>query len=247
MDLFAPPLDCDVVIIPTYNESHNICALIRKIFITVPEIHIVVVDDSSPDNTAGVVHNLIPEFPRLSLISRPQKTGLGDAYKEVFSLIGNGKSMRSVITMDADSSHDPVYLPYLLQLSQKYDLVIGSRYVAHGKIERWQLWRRWLSALGNRYARTVLRSKILDLTSGFVLMKRDVVKAIPWKNLSSSNYAYTLEMKIFCEQQLRARWIEIPIIFQERRTGISKLSLATIVEGLAIPWRILFKRHEASD
>lgn len=232
------------IAIPTYNERENISALIPEIFRAVSDVEVVVVDDNSPDGTADEVRNLQRTYARLHLHVRTERMGLGGAYIDVFRLLLATQAFDSVTTMDADLSHSPHYLRRMFELISQYDLVIGSRYVKGGATEGWPLRRRMLSAIGNLYARTITGVQIHDLTSGFVTLRRSALEAVAGEKIQSSGYAYTIESK--CSAILAgARAIEIPIIFTERRVGISKLTLPIIREAIFAPWRMRFRsRHK---
>lgn len=232
----------DIILIPTYNEWENIKILIEEIFISFPDIKILVVDDNSPDGTAEVVKLLMKQYDNLFLLERQRKTGLGDAYKEAIKKVISDKTIRSVITMDADGSHSPEYLKEFLRHIDSYDLVIGSRYISGGGVSTWNFWRRLLSKLGNLYVRILVGLKINDLTAGFICVRRSMLERVDFNNIDSSGYAYQIEFKCHCLHELGARIKEIPIIFKGRREGESKISNQIISEGILAPWKILFKR-----
>lgn len=231
----------DVVVIPTYNECELIESLVRRIFRLYPKLTVMVVDDSSPDGTSAVVRELQKEIPNLSLHVRPQKKGLGSAYIEAFRMLLGDPTVRTMTTMDADWSHNPVYVGDLLQESWQYDVVIGSRYVRGGGVPQWEAWRRGLSWGGNMYARLVTGVPIRDLTAGFVCFRREVLERMDLSKIHSAGYAYTIESKCFA-YKAGARIKEIPIVFEERRKGVSKISKHIIREGIIAPWRIRFSK-----
>lgn len=232
------------IVIPTYNERENIIVLIPEIFLAVPDVEIVVVDDNSPDGTAGAVQSLQGTYPHLHLHVRVEKQGLGSAYIEIFRRLLVTRAFDSITTMDADFSHSPRDLPQMFTLAHRYDVVIGSRYVQGGATEGWALHRRILSGAGNLYARLVTGVDLHDLTSGFVTFRRNALEAIANEKIQSSGYAYTIESKclaIFAG----AHAIEMPIVFRERRVGSSKLAFAIIREAIFAPWRMRFRsRHK---
>ena len=232
----------DIVLIPTYNEKENIKLIIAEIFNFLPDIKILVIDDNSPDGTAAAVKFLMEKYPNLSLLERRRKTGLGDAYKEAIRKVVKDKEIRSVITMDADGSHSPKYLKSFLDNIGQYDLVVGSRYVVGGGVSAWNFWRRTLSKLGNLYVRTLVGLNINDLTAGFICARREMLEKIDFDNIDSSGYAYQIEFKCYCLYGLGAKIKELPIIFESRRGGESKISNQIISEGILAPWRILLKR-----
>ncbi len=231
-----------VVILPTYNEKNNIGLTIRDIISALPRANILVVDDNSPDGTAKVVKKLISQYPNLSLLERPLKTGLGDAYKDAIRRVIADKEVEIVITMDADGSHQPKYLKDFIRNIEEYDLIIGSRYVLDGGIENWNFWRKLLSKFGNLYAKILTGLKINDLTAGFLCIRRELLEKVNFDGINSNGYAYLIEFKFYCVNKLGARVKEIPIIFTERRMGESKISNQIIIEGVKAPLRIFLKR-----
>jgi len=231
----------NIVVIPTYNERENIDALIKEIFSVVPEIHILVVDDNSPDGTAAAVEELMKKYPNLSLLKRPVKNGLGRAYIEAFKKLLTDFETENIITMDADFSHNPKYLPEMLEAAKERDLVIGSRYVKGGGITHWEFWRRSLSRGGNFYVRMILGRKILDWSSGFNCVKVSILRNIDLNKIGFSGYAFLSSLKYFLVKA-GARAKEIPIIFEERRGGKSKISGNIIREGILAPWKLLFTK-----
>ena len=229
------------IILPTYNERENIGLLIERIFSLVPEIHILVVDDSSPDGTAELVKDLKNKYLNLALLERPLKNGLGKAYTEAFKKLLSDPDVENIITMDADFSHNPEYLSQMLEEIKNYDLVIGSRYIKNGGISNWELWRRLLSWGGNFYVGTLLGRKICDWSSGFNCIRVSTLKKIDLDKIEFSGYAFLSELK-YRLLKSGARTKEIPIIFEERRGGKSKMSGNIIREGLIAPWKILFTK-----
>lgn len=226
-----------LVIIPTYNESENIEALLESIFSIEPDIYVCVVDDNSPDGTGQLVDALLSKYSNLFVIHRPRKQGLGPAYIEAFQKNLNDTSIDYVIMMDADFSHDPKYLPEILKQSIKYDLVIGSRYVVGGGISHWGLWRRILSRLANIYVRAILQQPINDWTGGYNCVKTTLLRRVDLSQMGLSGYAFISELK-YLLMKAGAHVIEVPIIFTERREGISKISSDIIFEGVLAPWKI---------
>lgn len=208
---------------------------------TVPEIHILVVDDNSPDGTADAVKELIAEHPNLSLLKRPVKNGLGGAYIEAFKKLLVDEKVRNIIMMDADFSHNPKYLPEMLEEIKNYDLVIGSRYIKGGGITHWELWRRILSRGGNFYVRILLGRKIRDWSAGFNCIKASVLKRVDLDKIEFSGYAFVSGLKYFL-LRAGASVKEMPIIFEERRSGKSKMSGNIIREGFLAPWKLLFTK-----
>lgn len=227
------------ILLPTYNECASIEPMIRGVFKVMPDAHVLVIDDSSPDGTAGIVQRLTPEFPNLKLMVRPNKDGLGNAY-----LAGIAESLDSfdaLVTMDADCSHDPMFLPAMAQAAETRDLVIGSRYAPGGGIEAWEFWRRVLSAGGNLYSRTITGLPVHDVTSGFQLVRTEALQRIDRSKIAASGYAFLIELK-YRLWKSGARLTEVPIVFRARRGGESKLSGHIVREGVTTPWRLKLLR-----
>ena len=229
----------NVVIVPTYNERENIVRLVPEIFKYLSDFDVLVVDDNSPDGTAGEVENLRKKFPRLSLLVRERKEGLGKAYADAFARVLSGENIGKIVTMDADFSHDPRHLPELFKAAGTQDaVIIGSRYVAGGGIEGWEWWRRALSRGGNFYFRLISRLPARDCTSGFM--------AIPASLLRKADFAKTdsLRLRVFNGVEVsalarRRQTAETPIVFRERKTGESKISGRIVLEGVMAPWKLL--------
>lgn len=215
--------------------------LIPEIFRVVPDVRIVVVDDNSPDGTGDVVRSLTAQYPRLSLFSRPRKEGLGAAYKDALRHALATQEADPIILMDADGSHGVQYLPQIIAASRAHDLVVGSRYVEGGGIERWEWWRYLLSRLGNVYARFLTGLSLKDLTSGFVCIRAPSLREVDLSRMEASGYAFQIDLKYrLIAAGARAR--EVPIIFQARRGGESKMSHHIITEGLRVPLKIFLER-----
>lgn len=229
------------IIIPTYNERENIAQIISEIFIIVPTVHVFAVDDNSPDGTAVLVDSLINKFPNLHLLKREKKEGLGKAYIYAFQRVLSDQSFERIFMMDADFSHNPIYLPRIIEKSQEFDLVIGSRYVKGGKTIGWELWRKTLSFCGNFYCRLILRTPIHDYTSGFLSISTDLMRQIDFSAIDVSGYAFTIELKYLLYKK-GATFFELPIVFQNRTGGESKISNHIISEGVKAPWKMILKK-----
>lgn len=233
------------VVIPTYNESDNlpklICALLS---LPIPDLRILVVDDNSPDGTGKLAQKLADEGDgRLSVITREGKLGLGSAYLSGFQLaLRDGAD--AIAQMDADFSHPPEKLLELLEALATCDVAMGSRYIPGGKLdEMWPLWRKWLSAFGNYYARKILRLPIRDATGGFRVWRRSTLMNIPLERVRSNGYAFQVEMAyIAC--QLGFSFREVPFYFADRHWGTSKMSFAIQVEAALRVWEILFEYRD---
>lgn len=228
-----------VVVLPTFNEKENIARIILEIFKTVPGIFVLVVDDNSPDGTAKIVEGLKEKYPRLSLLLREGKEGLGKAYLHGFSEILKNNDVERIIMMDADFSHSPARLPHMVEESKKYDLVIGSRYIKDGGSVGWELWRRVLSRSGNIYCRLVIGMPIADYTTGFSVINAQLLRKIDTSNMLSG-YAFLIELK-YLLWKAGASIKEVSIIFKNRAIGKSKLSGHIIREGVLGPWKIIFR------
>ncbi len=226
-----------VIVIPTYNEKENIELLVPKIFSIIPDVDVIVADDNSPDGTGELVSNLKYKFPRLSLLSRDKKDGLGKAYINAFKNILDKNEFEKVVMMDADFSHDPKYLPEMLEQSKKFDVVIGSRYVSGGETQGWELWRRLLSSFGNSYCRIVTRLPVKDCTGGFNVISTNVLRKIDFDNMDMSGYAFIMEIK-YLLYKAGAKFFEVPIIFVNRARGETKISSHIISEGIIAPWKM---------
>lgn len=218
-----------VVVIPTYNEAKNIDILINSLLSIHPSLSIIIVDDNSPDGTAGVVKSLQNIYKNLYLVVRDKKRGLGSTYIEGFRYsLQNGYDV--IIQMDADLSHSPSYIPAMLDLLREYDLVIGSRYTKKGGVSNWSSNRILLSRAANSFAKALLRLPINDLTSGFKAMKKTVFENIDINTITSRGYSFQIEM-VFRAFLKGLKIVEYPIIFQGRRNEKSKMSPGIIAEA----------------
>jgi dolichol-phosphate mannosyltransferase len=226
-----------VVVVPTYNERENISGLLETLFGLYPEIHILVVDDHSPDGTAGAVRELQGRHGNLMLLERMRTPGFAASYRDGFRQVLTGSQCQAVITMDADFSHDPSEIRHLLDELAGHDVVIGSRYVAGGSVRRWNPRRRLLSLAANLYVDAVLRLPVRDATSGFLCMRREALERALAESAVSEGYAFLVELKYLLGRS-GSRMREHPIVFDERREGQSKMSAGKIWEALWMPWRI---------
>jgi dolichol-phosphate mannosyltransferase len=226
-----------LIIIPTYNERSNLPPLVEQIHQALPAADLLIVDDNSPDGTGLLAEAMAAKDRRVQVLRRPGKLGLGTAYLEGFRHALQ-KGYDFVFEMDADFSHDPAYLPQMLEAArERADLVIGSRRVPGGGTENWGLGRRLISAGGSLYARTVLGIGVRDLTSGFKCFRRQVLEAIDLDAVHSEGYSFQIEMtyRALC---LGFRVAEVPIVFVDRRVGQSKMSRRIFVEALVMVWRL---------
>ena len=227
------------VILPTYNERENLPQIVPAVLAAAPDIDVLVIDDNSPDGTGALADALAAGDPRVRVLHRQRKEGLGRVYLAGFAEALKGDYSR-ILEMDADFSHDPARLPELLEVSRTdADLVLGSRYVEGGGTVNWGLGRRLLSQGGSLYARTILGVGIRDLTGGFKCFRREVLESIDLESVRSSGYAFQIELTYrTLKRGFTVR--EIPIVFADRRVGKSKMSRAIVAEALWMVWKIRF-------
>lgn len=231
--------DCTVVI-PTYNEHDTIGDLIERI-LEFPRFRALVVDDSSPDGTAARVEQIARDEPRVGLLVRPGKQGLGTAYVAGFRR-ALAEGAQYICEMDADFSHDPYYLPALLAAAEeRYDLVLGSRYVPGGRTTDWGILRKVISRGGNLYARAILDLPVMDATGGFRCYRRRVLEAIDLSAITSNGYSFQIEM-VYRTMRANFQIGEIPIVFPDRRVGRSKMSRRIVLEAIRTVWKLRFSR-----
>ncbi len=227
-----------LIIIPTYNEKDNISRLIGEVFRLNSSVHILVVDDSSPDGTGEVVRSLASGNPRVHLLSRPEKNGIGPAYIAGFHWALE-RDYNVMIEMDADFSHQPKHIPQFLEKIKECDVVIGSRWAKGGGIENWSFGRVVLSYLANLYSRFILGIPVLDLTGGFTCWRRSVLEAIDLDEIRSDGYSFQIEMKYRAFKK-KFSLAEAPIQFPERAAGKSKISRKIVFEALWMVWFLKF-------
>ena len=228
------------IIIPTYNEKENILKLVPKIFaLPVGDLHLLIVDDSSPDGTGQAAEQLRAAYPALSVLHRPGKAGLGTAYVAGFKQALEGGA-EFIFEMDADFSHDPAYVPQLLAAAQSADLVLGSRYVQGGGVSNWGLARRLISRFGNAYARLILGLPYRDLTGGFKCYRRAALEKIDLDRLSWVGYNFQIETT-YRAHRLGCKIVEVPIVFYERAQGKSKFDFRIMIESF---WKVILLRFK---
>ena len=221
------------VVIPTYQEAANIATLLRRIRVAAPAVHVLVVDDGSPDGTADLAEAVNADVGHVEVLRRTSKQGLSSAYQAGFArAIHDGADV--VITMDADHSHDPIVIPMLVEaVEQGADLAIGSRYIPGGQIVDWTASRRALSLWGNRYATYALRLPIQDATSGYRAYRADVVSVDDLNKIRASGYGFLIEMAYRLARGGR-KLVEVPITFADRKHGTSKISSHTVLEAAVL-------------
>lgn len=227
-----------LVILPTYNERENLKALLAAIYQAVDDMHVLIVDDHSPDGTGEFVRELMETQydGRLFLLQRAGKMGLGTAYITGFKW-ALAREYQYVFEMDADFSHNPKYLSVFLEKIEDCDLVLGSRYVAGGGVENWELLRRIISRCGSLYSRIILGLPFRDVTGGFKCFRREVLEQLDLEDVKSNGYSFQIEMT-YRAFLMNFRIKESPIIFEERAAGKSKMSRAIFMEAIVMVWKL---------
>ncbi len=228
-----------LIVIPTYNERENIAQLLPVVLRQQREVEVLVVDDGSPDGTASAVQEMMKEEPRIHILERPAKMGLGSAYVAGFKYaLENG--YERVFEMDADFSHNPAEIPVFLEKSQQFDLVIGSRYTNGVRVLNWPIKRLLLSYSANVWTRFMTGLPLHDATGGFKCYRRAVLEAINLDRIKSNGYAFQIEMS-YKAWKKGFRLVEIPIVFLDRRTGSSKMSREIVREAFFMLWKLRFR------
>jgi dolichol-phosphate mannosyltransferase len=222
------------LVLPTYNESENVAALVEAARAKLPaSAQVLIVDDGSPDGTGAIADELAARHENVGVLHRRVKEGLGPAYIAGFrQALAGGAGL--VLEMDSDFSHDPAYLPRLLEAARRADVVLGSRYVPGGGVSDWGPLRKAISRGGSAYAKLVLGVEIEDLTGGFKCFRREVLEAIDLDSIQARGYAFQVEMTY---RAIRAGFkvVEVPIVFRDRQTGSSKMDRAIVAEAI---WRV---------
>ena len=226
-----------LVIIPTYNEVENIEPIIRAVLAADPRLDMLIVDDSSPDGTGAKADLLAKAEPRVHVLHRAAKQGLGKAYLAGFEW-ALARPYRYVLEMDADFSHDPRYLPrFLAEMDAGADLVLGSRYVEGGGTVNWGIVRQIVSKGGSLYARTILGVPVRDLTGGFKCFRRETLEGLDLATVQSTGYSFQIELT-FRAVKRGYKVKEIPIVFEDRRVGKSKMSRKIFIEAATMVWKL---------
>jgi dolichol-phosphate mannosyltransferase len=227
------------LIIPTYNEAENLPKLLSALFsLNLSDLHVLVVDDNSPDGTGQIAEDQKNGHPgKINVLHRSGKLGLGSAYiRGFYQCLDDGSEI--IGQMDADFSHSPRKVLELLQVLPDCDMALGSRYIPGGSLDRdWAFWRKGLSVFGNYYARTILGLPIRDVTGGFRLWKRETLRALPLERIRSNGYIFQVEMA-YVADRLGFKMKEIPIYFTERRFGKSKMSFHIQMEAAVRVWQL---------
>lgn len=228
-----------VVVIPTYNEAENLPRMVSALFsLPIPDMHLLIVDDNSPDGTGEIVEKIRIENPKVNILHRPGKLGLGSAYIQGFQwALANGADL--VGQMDCDFSHDPQSLVDLVRIaSEEADIALGSRYISGGSLDSsWPVWRKALSGFGNIYARTILGLTVKDVTGGFKVWRKEILHKMPLDVIKSNGYVFQVEM-IYVATRLGAKVKEVPIYFADRQLGQSKMSFWIQFEAAIRVWKL---------
>ncbi|HWG94758.1 MAG TPA: polyprenol monophosphomannose synthase, partial [Mycobacteriales bacterium] len=227
------PLGRVLVVVPTYNEAENVEAIARRLAAAVPDAHLLVVDDGSPDGTGEIADRMAAADPRVHVLHRTEKAGLGAAYIAGFAW-AREHDYDVVVEMDADGSHAPEELPRLLAALEDADLVLGSRWVEGGSVVNWPRSREVLSRGGNWWTRTALGLPLQDATGGYRAYRRHVLDALALDTVASQGYCFQVDLAWRAWRD-GARVVEVPITFVERVRGESKMSRAIVLEAL---WRV---------
>lgn len=225
-----------LVVVPTYNEAENIEKLLSEIHAFLPTAHVLVVDDASPDGTGRIADAIAGRDGRVHVMHRTAKLGLGTAYVAGYRWALE-RDYEVLVQMDADFSHDPRYLPDMVGALSDHDLVAGSRYVNGISVVNWSLGRLLISMGGSWYARLLTRLPMRDVTAGFLVFRRTLMRKIPLDRVQSNGYAFNIEMK-FWAHRLGGRILEFPIIYVDRRVGVSKMGRGIVAEAMLMPFRL---------
>lgn len=225
-----------LVILPTYDESRTLAEMVERVLTAVPKASLLVIDDASPDGTGALADSLATEDPRVSVLHRPAKLGLGTAYLEGFRWAAE-RGFHWIVEMDGDGSHLPEQLPLLLEAARNgAGLVIGARWIEGGKVVGWPWYRQWISRTGTGVARLSLRSSLHDITSGFRVLDGAWIARLPIESITAQGYGFQVEVAWTLER-LGCPVAEVPITFVERRSGRSKMTLGIVLEALGLVMR----------
>lgn len=228
-----------LIVVPTYNEADNVVPLLSGIFAHVPQAHVLFVDDNSQDKTRELIRQSMAQYlGKVFLLERPGKAGLGKAYVAGFGW-GMSREYKAMIEMDADLSHAPKYLLDMVALLEKYDVVVGSRYIAGGGTVNWTTMRKLISRCGSFYASLVLGKRVRDYTGGFNGWRRTALETIAIADVKSNGYVFQIDLK-FRALKRGLSLIEFPIIFADRVAGISKMSGRIVYEAMWRVWALRF-------
>jgi dolichol-phosphate mannosyltransferase len=226
-----------LIVTPTYNERDNLPMFVQAVRGALPDADVLVVDDGSPDGTGAIADSIAAKDPRVRVLHRPTKLGLGTAYVGAFTK-GLAEGYEVFLQMDVDFSHDPKYLPaFLRELDAGADVVIGSRNMPGGGVEGWGVGRHFISKGGSFYSRTILGLSVRDMTAGYRAYTRRALEAIELGSVRSNGYSFQIEMT-FRAIRKGMRVAEVPIVFVDRRVGKSKMSRRIFVEAMGVVWKL---------
>jgi dolichol-phosphate mannosyltransferase len=231
---------------PTYNEAENLPKLVSALFSLPLDLHVLVVDDNSPDGTGKIADELALQYPnRIEVLHRPGKMGLRSAYLNGFQkILDGGDDTQAIVQMDADFSHDPAALVHMAELLKTYDAVLGSRYTAGGSVDtQWPIWRKRLSAFGNFYAKSILGLPLHDVTTGYRMWRRETLSQMPFERIHSNGYVFLVEMA-YLAHCLEFKLGESPIYFADRRWGKSKMSFKIQAQAAMRIWQVLWNYRD---
>jgi dolichol-phosphate mannosyltransferase len=228
-----------LIIIPTYNERENVRAIANAVFVSSSDVDILFVDDNSPDGTGAIADELAAGDPRVKVLHRAEKNGLGRAYIAGFKWALE-RHYEFICEMDADFSHNPADVPKLRAAAQNAGLVLGSRYIGGIRVINWPLRRLFLSRGAGIYVKLVTGMPFTDPTGGFKCFRRCVLETIPLDKIESSGYSFQVEMT-HTAWRIGCRVVEVPIVFEERRSGASKMSKNIIFEALIMVWKLYLR------
>jgi dolichol-phosphate mannosyltransferase len=228
-----------LVITPTYNERENLATFVGLVHASVPAAHLLVIDDNSPDGTGALADEIAARDPRVTVMHRPGKLGLGSAYLAGFRrALAQGYDV--VLEMDTDLSHDPKYVPeFLRRIDAGADIVIGSRNVRGGGVEGWGPGRHILSKGGSLYSRAILGVDVRDMTTGYKAFTRRALEAVDLDSIRSNGYSFQVELNYRAIRR-GMRIVEVPIVFVDRRAGQSKMSRTVFLEAVVMVWKLRF-------
>jgi len=228
------------IVIPTYNEADTLPELLEALLDLGIDLEVLVVDDHSPDGTADNVKRRMSQDPRIHLIERPKKMGLGSAYLAGFRYALE-KGADVIFEMDGDLSHNPHYVPAILEKLREADGVIGSRYIKGVSVVDWPMGRLLMSYCANRWTRWMTDVPIHDMTSGFKAFRREALLSLDFSKIRSDGYSFQIEVN-FLLYQKKFRLSEFPIIFTDRNIGVSKMTGTIVFEAIGTVWRLFFER-----
>lgn len=233
-----------LMVLPTFNEVENLPKMAEAIFaLQGVDISLLIVDDNSPDGTGALADKLAEQYPgKVEVMHRQGKQGLASAYIQGFQK-ALAMDVDAIGMMDSDFSHDPERLPVMIEAIQNADLVIGSRYVEGGSVDKaWPIWRKWLSGFGNLYARTILNLKVRDVTTGYRLWRKEKLQTFPLERVLSSGYVFLVEL-VYLANKMDYRIVEVPIYFADRKWGKSKMNFRIQIEAAFRVWQVLLTHH----